>query len=194
MTGCSPERWQNPLDGRLEIIEDRLQTVTGVGDIFATEFKNFSIAYGTTIENAIGGSARDLLWGNQVANRLEGRGGNDVLNGFEGNDTLIGGTGNDVLTGGTGNDTFVFDALEIGDQITDFGRGDKIDLRAIDANAGSAGDQAFVFLGAAAFTNVAGQLRYSGGLLSGDVNGDGIADFAVTLANSAALTSGDLFL
>ena len=51
------------------------------GRITATQYDNLSIAYGTIIENAIGGSARDVLWGNQVANKLEGRGGNDVLNG-----------------------------------------------------------------------------------------------------------------
>ena len=36
--------------------------------------------------------------------------------------------------------------------------------------AGATGDQAFTFLGSADFTNVAGQLRYDAGMLSGDVN------------------------
>lgn len=38
----------------------------------------------------------------------------------------------------------------------------------------------------AAFTNVAGQLRYSSGVLSADVNGDGIADFEVVVLTQSA--------
>jgi serralysin len=158
---------------------------TGVSGVAATEYSNVSIAYGVTIENAIGGSARDVLWGNEVANRIEGRGGDDVINGFEGADTLVGGIGNDL---------FVFTTRDIGDHIVDFTRGDHIDLRGLDANAGRNGDQAFSFIGSNAFTNVAGQLRYDGHVLSGDIDGNGVADFTIVLDNHAALTTGDLFL
>jgi serralysin len=144
---------------------------------------NLSIAYGTTIENAIGGSARDVLWGNEVANRLEGRGGDDVLNGFEGADTLVGGRGNDL---------FKFTVVEKGDIIADFARGDRIDLSGIDANTNAANDQAFAWIGNKAFSGVAGQLRYSGGLLEGDINGDGIADFGVTLIGAPAIGPTDI--
>ena len=58
----------------------------------------------------------------------------------------------------------------------------------------AAGDQAFSFVGSNAFTNQAGQLRYEGGILMGDTNGDGVADFAVQISNHAALTSTDFFL
>ena len=51
------------------------------------------------IENATGGTGRDRLLGNDLANTLIGNDGNDRLNGFKGNDKLI---GND------GNDTFIF--------------------------------------------------------------------------------------
>jgi serralysin len=169
----------------LPAITDSIAAATGVTGVAATEYSNLSIAYGVTIENAIGGSARDVLWGNEVANRLEGRGGDDVINGFEGADTLVGGSGNDL---------FVFTTLERGDHIVDFARGDHIDLRGLDANAGRAGDQAFAFIGSNAFSHVAGQLRYDGTTLSGDTNGDGIADFTVAIDNHAAITSGDLFL
>ena len=88
---------------------------------------NVSIARGTIIENAIGGSGNDQLIGNDVANKLIGNGGNDTIIGGGGDDFLTGGSGTDTLTGGTGNDTFS-DTLTgfNGDTITDFGAGDRI--------------------------------------------------------------------
>ncbi|MBV8687026.1 MAG: M10 family metallopeptidase C-terminal domain-containing protein [Alphaproteobacteria bacterium] len=65
---------------------------------------NFGIAYGVTIENAIGGSGADTILGNDVDNVLTGNAGDDVLTGNAGNDTLFGGVGADKLNGGTGND------------------------------------------------------------------------------------------
>jgi serralysin len=164
--------------------------VTGIA---TTQYQNFAIAYNTIIENATGGSARDLLIGNDVANVLKGLAGDDVLRGLAGNDTLVGGGGADVLTGGAGRDSFVFGELGTGDQITDFTRGDRIDLRMIDAVAGGA-DSKFAYIGGGAFTGVAGQLRYADGLLQGDTNGDGIADFAVVLTGAPGLTAADILL
>ena len=69
---------------------------------------NIAIAFGCTIENAVGGSGNDVLTGNPTANRLEGGAGNDNLDGGAGNDTLVGGAGNDSLVGGDGDDTAVF--------------------------------------------------------------------------------------
>lgn len=66
---------------------------------------NMSIAKGVTIENAIGGTGKDTIFGNKAANVLDGGNGNDVLNGNDGNDRLIGGSGLDTLDGGNGNDT-----------------------------------------------------------------------------------------
>jgi serralysin len=47
---------------------------------------NLAIAYGVTIENAIGGSGNDTLIGNAAANDLHGGGGNDTLDGGAGID------------------------------------------------------------------------------------------------------------
>jgi len=81
------------------------------------------------------------------------------------------------------------------DVITDFLPGlDKIDLSLIDANAAANNDQSFAFIGSAAFTRVAGQLNYSSGLLSGDVTGDGVADFQIRLTNNPVLSASDLIL
>lgn len=51
--------------------------------------KNIGIAFGTVIENAVGGSGRDSLIGNEAANELNGGNGNDTLEGGVGNDTYI---------------------------------------------------------------------------------------------------------
>ena len=118
---------QATLDARkaafLPVIEDDIAFDTGVHGVNATQFSNMSIAYNTIIENAIGGSQRDVLWGNDVANVLKGMGGNDVIEGFGGNDTLY---------GGSGDDTFVFANDGSTDTIADFATGhDKIDLTAL---------------------------------------------------------------
>jgi len=81
------------------------------------------------------------------------------------------------------------------DTIRDFQRGsDHIDLRSIDANSTAAGNQAFTFLSKSAFHGKAGELRYAGGVLSGDVNGDKAADFKVHVTSLAALSKADFYL
>lgn len=57
-----------------------------------------------SIENAIGTAGDDSIVGSKVANRLEGRGGNDALAGGDGADILSGGEGIDKLDGGDGAD------------------------------------------------------------------------------------------
>jgi hypothetical protein len=58
------------------------------------------------IEALTGGQGNDTLYGNELANRINGAGGNDVVWAGKGNDLLIGGPGNDELHGQDGNDTF----------------------------------------------------------------------------------------
>ncbi|WP_342452484.1 Ig-like domain-containing protein, partial [Pararoseomonas baculiformis] len=57
------------------------------------------------IENVIGSAFNDSFAGSNLANLLQGRGGNDRLFGFGGADTLEGGDGNDLLDGGVGADS-----------------------------------------------------------------------------------------
>ena len=59
---------------------------------------NIAIAFGTTIENAVGGFTNDAITGNEVVNRLEGRLGDDDLDGGGNADILIGGKGDDRYT------------------------------------------------------------------------------------------------
>jgi serralysin len=179
---------------------------------------NVGIAYGVTIENAVGGSGNDLIIGNAASNRLFGGAGNDVMSG---------GDGVDYFTGGAGNDTFIADinggtvpskrgGISL-DVITDFVSGsDKIDLSGIDANIKLAGDQAFTFRGSNANKN-AGDLTFkvyesitgaekalgmeidgiSGAgaagpvtVVFGNVDG-GAADFAIALLNTRGIAGTD---
>ncbi|NIX75119.1 cadherin domain-containing protein [Microvirga terricola] len=72
------------------------------------------------IENAVATAGHDTVYGSAIANRLEGRGGNDVLDGRAGNDTLVSGDGNDTIFGGDGADFIQGDA---GDDSIDGGKG-----------------------------------------------------------------------
>ncbi len=79
--------------------------------------ENVVIARGTVIENATGGSAKDILIGNQIANVLSGNRGNDELFGKGGDDTLDGGLGADTMAGGLGDDAYFID--NVGDVVTE---------------------------------------------------------------------------
>ncbi|MEI7796958.1 MAG: hypothetical protein WCI06_10035, partial [Methylococcaceae bacterium] len=133
---------------------------------------------------------------------LRGTATNDTLIGDIGNDTLIGGLGLDTLTGGLGSDTFKFNntdesgGIKTRDIITDFNHteGDKIDLSAIDANSNLADDQTFSFVGSANFTKHAGELHFTKGILEGDTNGDGKADFSIQLNGVTTLVAADFVL
>jgi serralysin len=78
---------------------------------------NVGIAYGATIENAVGGGGNDTMLGNTVDNILSGMGGNDLIVSGLGNDRLDGGLGNDEMLGGAGNDTYVVG--QTGDKVTE---------------------------------------------------------------------------
>ncbi|MET1411233.1 Ig-like domain-containing protein [Roseibium sp. HPY-6] len=58
---------------------------------------NLTIAEGTIIENAIGGSGSETFYGNSANNILTGNGGNDTFHNSEGSDTYLGGAGTDSV-------------------------------------------------------------------------------------------------
>ena len=127
-----------------------------------------------------GNDGRDDLYGNRGDDTLRGGNGDDALRGGAGDDLLFGGDGDDFLNGGIGNDTFAFNEGGLGDQINDFESGsDTIDLSGIDADSTVDGNDAFTFIGDDAFSNQAGELRYEGGFLQGDMDGDGTADLII---------------
>lgn len=146
----------------------------------------------SSIENLVGSSFTDRLFGNSVANTLIGNGGHDSLIGYAGNDGLYGGAGADRLFGGTGADRFIFKATAestgtVTDGIFDLSASeqDRIDLSAIDARLSVDGDQAFSFIGTAAFSGDGSELRYqklaSDTYIYADVDGDMVADLKIHL-------------
>ncbi|WP_375287741.1 beta strand repeat-containing protein [Sphingomonas sp.] len=169
---------------------------TGTETFDVTGTKNDdSITGGGLADTLRGGEGRDSIAGGAGADKLFGNAGADTIDGGDASDQITGGTGGDTMTGGGGADTFIFGASDVGglpnyaaviayaDRITDFDSGvDKINLSAIDANTGANGNQAFSYIGDAAFS-AAGQIRYvniSGATyILGNLDADLGADFAI---------------
>ena len=179
-------------------------------------FGNDSLVGGTGNERLSGYEGNDSLYGNDGNDNLVGYAGNDLLNGGAGTDTLTSSGGSDTFIGGAGADSIfgtgganhrvVYESVADStptarDRISTINAGRIIDLSAIDAISGTPDDNAFTFIGTAAFTNgVAGQLRaqlyqttsiiglQSNTYLRGDVNGDTVTDFEVDLWNVAPTT------
>jgi|GEM_PF-6632507 len=158
------------------------------------------------------GYNNDLLYGGAGADKLTG---SAFAYGEDGNDTIIasvdenfsipaggilaGGAGDDVISGaldgftvdvGTGKDTVIAGVASF--DILNFGAGDLLDLSAIDADPNVAGNQAFTWIGGQTFSQKAGELRFdtASHALSGDLDGDGYAEFTLTLTDTAAVNPG----
>ena len=79
-------------------------------DLLATltnGFVNVLVGGVTSIENIIGGSGNDRLYGDDGDNVLDGGAGNDYIYGLGGNDTLYTGSGNNTASGGDGDDGII---------------------------------------------------------------------------------------
>jgi Ca2+-binding RTX toxin-like protein len=129
----------------------------------------------------------------------------DTLNGSIGDNVITGGGGRDVIRGGGGNDTFLYRTAgessittTTRDFIRDWATGDKIDLALIDASTVTAGDQAFTFIGTAAFSNVAGQLhqiaRPDQTIIEADLDGNGTSDFSIAIKGTIIFAASDFVL
>jgi Ca2+-binding RTX toxin-like protein len=202
----------------IEAVNGGYDTVRSSGSYALPDNIEKIVLLGKTDISATGNGLANEIYGNDGANVLSGLGGNDRIFGGAGNDVLIGGAGDDRLAGqngddvliggagadrlygGDGADRFVFQAITDSpvsgrDTIVDFSaaQGDRIDLSQIDANALLAGEQHFTFIGSGAFS-APGQLRFEKGVLSGDVNGDKLPDFAIDLLDVKILTADGLLL
>jgi len=171
------------------------------GEGFDTVYASvgYTLPTGSEIEFLIAnaGPVGVALTGNEFANTIFGGAGDDTIAGAGGADMVFGGVGADVFALLALADSTVDPAGQ--DTIGDFSAlaGDLIGLSALDANTGTGGDQAFTFIGNAAFS-AAGQVRAEviGGMtvVSGNVNADLGADFAVRLNGSHTLGGGNFVL
>ncbi|TXN21514.1 MULTISPECIES: heparin lyase I family protein [Methylobacterium] len=159
--------------------------------------------------NVIAGAAgNDTLRGNDGNDTLIGGAGNDYLSGGAGDDVLIGGAGADTMYGGAGANRYVFQnvedapvtgAMDVVEFWNGSASGSKIDVSAIDANTLITGRQGFTFVGNAAFSGTAGELRTERSsqagclLVTADVNGDRTADMRI-LVGAPSLSAGDFVL
>ena len=117
---------------------------------------------------------------------------------------LLGGDGADTFLMGANDFDGAFAALSANrDVIQDFDRaqGDVIDLSALDAVVGGT-DDAFTFIGTAAFNGVAGELRYElvnpgtapQTRIFGDRDGNGTADMLIVLVGNHVVEATDFLL
>lgn len=103
--------------------------------------------------------ASQEILGSELADVLDGGGGNDTLYGYAGNDTLTGGAGGDSLYGGDGNDTL--NAGEDGEPTgysnsLDGGNGDDILNGSAHADYMQGGTGNDVLIGGAAYDQISG--------------------------------------
>ncbi len=169
-------------------------------DVIYTSAAGDVAAGGSGNDTVLGGAGNDTIYAGLGNDFIGGGAGNDFIVlgagtntafGGVGNDTINAGTGRDVMNGGPGADVFVFaSAAHIGigagrDVISDFTSGvDDIDLRALGTSFnGSAG---LVGGGAKSFFYFA-----AGGLVIGDQNGDGVADWVLELTGKPAVVATD---
>ncbi len=152
------------IDASDQLIPVRIDLRPGSFQRIGGNLDNLSITFGTTLEEAIGGSAADRLTGNDSVNRLFGNDGDDRLEGYGDNDFLF---------GGGGNDNYVY-KLNDGDDI-------------IDELSGAGRDTITVglFLGLDSFTDDLSFTRSGNDLLIDFTIDDGISRGSVRVENHA---------
>ncbi len=189
---------------------DRIHSA-GPGDNLYGGAGDDTIWGGASADFIVGDDGNDVLLGGGGSDIISTGAGNDFVGGGDGNDWIVaqtgrtrvyGGTGNDrihagtgsdTITGGPGADSFVFTAATLGlganrDTITDFTSGEDV------INLSGAGGR---FNGTTGLVGGGERSTYffeAGSLLIGDLNGDGLADWALALTGVSSIAAGDLLL
>lgn len=162
----------------VDTVGDQVIELAGGGTDYVIASVSFALRADVEHLTLVGTAAIDGF-GNVLANNLIGNGASNRLEG---------GGEADRLTGGGGADTFVYRSVNDStstarDVIQDFADGDLIDLSLIDAVASTQTNDAFAFVGAAAFSGKAGELRaFNAGsvwIVEGDSDGNGVADLVI---------------
>lgn len=91
----------------------------------APGLNNISIAYGVTIQNAIGGTANDNIYAND---------GTDTISGGGGDDYILTGAGRDTIDGGSGSDTVAFNGNQSAYSLSRTSTGITIQNRTVAGN------------------------------------------------------------
>ena len=173
---------------------DRGSTAPSLSDIGGSR-GNLSIAEGTIIENAIGGSAGEVFFGNVADNIFTGNGGNDTFNDSTGNDTYLGGAGTDTVSFGQAFADFTYNVVGTFLQVIDVAI-DLVDitvewlsftdgLRSWDEVADTATPNTDPVANADSI-NVDEDATASGNVLSNDTDADGDALNVVSVNGQAA--------
>jgi Ca2+-binding RTX toxin-like protein len=155
--------------------------VDGVEDVVIENFGEGIDTVISAVTRALGANQEYLVLtgsgnfngsGNELANRIDGNGGNNQLQGGAGDDSLYGGGGNDLLAGGTGTDSLdggagndSFQVDDAGDIVTD----------------GSGNDTVFASASYLIATGIETLI-----LTGGDLNGTGNADANLILGSYGA--------
>jgi len=126
------------------------------------------------IENLLGGSGNDVLTGDDLANAMYGREGNDVIDGGSGNDIIRGDAGNDVLDGGAGVDLADYFEKTTAVVVTLAGAADAV-----------------VTIGGVAEDTIRNIEKVHGGSGNDELTGDGQANELYGLAGNDILRGGD---
>lgn len=171
------------------------EPVLGPLALFGTQGND--VLVGSDVDNVVKGrGGADSIDGGKGHDLLDGGAGDDVIVGGTGNDTLVGGIGNDRMTGGEGKDVFVF--TEAGwEMITDYEKGDIIDLSMLDANVNVAGMQGFNFVGSKWLSKVGDLGIYKDTTnnvtyIQAELNGDGKHEFDIRVLGVHDITLDDI--
>ena len=149
-----------------------------------------------------GDAGDDQLFGGVGDDRLVGGSGDDRLDGGDGKDVLEAGSGDDWLTGGAGADTFAYRTGDLAgkhDTITDWQAGlDKLSFRGVDLDPATSVRDPLSWIGDHDFSHHAGEVRWEWNgadvHVTGDLDGDGQADFLVVLQHALPPVAGDVLL
>lgn len=177
---------------------------------------NDQIYGGTGNERIDGGSGNDTIYGGSGADTIYAGSGNDSISADDGNDIVYcgygsnyvnlgagndrfyAGTGKDIVLGGPGADEFVYNsAAHIGfgsarDVITGFVHGtDHINLRALNTNFNADGGLTGGGIASFYYSAPAGA---TAGLLIGDADGNGVADWTLEFTGAPVVTASDFYL
>jgi len=163
--------------------------------------------FGAASIKGVGNGLNNVIFANGAGCTVQGMAGADYLVGGGGADTINGGAGADLIYGQAGADRFVFGTLAdfapaaAPDAIGDFSHaeGDRINLSPIDPNSLTAGNQAFAFIGTAAFSangqsQVRWQVQGADVLVQIDSNRDQVSDQVLLLYGVSTLVAADFLL